>query len=120
VPQTVNNFVFLAQAGFYDGLTFHNAQAGFDVQAGDPSCTVDDPAGCRGNGGPGYELEQEKPGEFEVGTLGMANGSQFFIVLGQSDEFSSFTPFGQVTDGLDVVQQLVRGSVIESITVQAQ
>jgi cyclophilin family peptidyl-prolyl cis-trans isomerase len=120
VPQTVNNFVFLANDGFYDGLIFHQAQAGFDVQAGDPTCTTSDPEGCRGNGGPGYDFTQEKPGEFAVGTVGMANGSQFFIVLGEADSFNEFTPFGTVTSGLEVAEQLARGSAIQSITIQEQ
>jgi cyclophilin family peptidyl-prolyl cis-trans isomerase len=120
VPQTVNNFVFLANDGFYDGLIFHYAREGFDVLAGDPTCTADDPNGCRGNGGPGYELAQEQPGEFAVGTLGMANGSQFFIVLGEADSFSEFTPFGRVTSGLNVAEQLVKGTTIESITIEEQ
>ena len=120
VPQTVNNFVFLAKDGFYDGLIFHQVQADFDAQAGDPTCTSSDQNGCRGTGGPGYELVQEKPGVFAVGTVGMANGSQFFIALGASDTFSQFTPFGRVTSGLDVAQQLVRGSTIESIVIQEQ
>ncbi|MEX1255792.1 MAG: peptidylprolyl isomerase [Dehalococcoidia bacterium] len=120
VPQTVNNFVFLANDGFYDGLIFHQVQSDFDAQAGDPTCTSDDPEGCRGNGGPGYDLTQEKPGAFVVGAVGMANGSQFFIVLGEADSFSEFTPFGRVTSGIEVAQQLVRGSTIESIEIAEQ
>jgi cyclophilin family peptidyl-prolyl cis-trans isomerase len=50
----------------------------------------------------------------------MANGSQFFIVLGEADSFNEFTPFGKVTSGLNVAEQLVRGSTIQSITIQEQ
>ena len=119
--ETVNNFVFLAQDGFYDGLTFHYVMEGFSAQAGDPSCSVDAPEGvCRGNGGPGYELAEDVGGEFSAGTLGMANGSQFFIALASSDEFEEFAPFGIVTSGLDIAQQLTANTEIESIEIQIQ
>ncbi len=110
VPATVNNFVFLARDGFYDGLDFHFVTQGFSAQAGDPSGT--------GAGGPGYELDQEAPGTFEAGTLGMVNGSQFFIALVPSDQFEEFTPFGQIISGLDVVDQLAIGTPIETIEIQ--
>lgn len=115
-PQTVNNFVFLARDGFYDGLTFHQVTQGFDAQAGDPTCTGDS-SNCRGDGGPGYDLPQEQPGPFEPGTLGMANASQFFIALAASDQFAQFTPFGRVISGLDVAERLTQGTEIEKIEV---
>ena len=121
VPQTVNNFVFLAKDGFYNGLTFNQVTAGFDAQAGDPSCLAKQSAElCRGTGGPGYDLAQEKPGAFQVGDLGMANGSQFFIALDSSDQFKTFTPFGRITSGLDVAQKLTKGTEIKSVVISAQ
>ena len=117
--EAVNNFVFLAQDGFYDGLTFHYVQQGFSVQAGDPYCSVDAPSGvCRRDGGPGYELSEQVAGDFQVGTLGMVNGSQFFIALTESSQFEGLTPFGQVTSGLDVAEQLTANTPIRSIDIQ--
>ena len=81
-PITVNSFVFLAQEGFFDGLTFHRIEPGFVIQGGDPQGT--------GRGGPGYAFEDElwaKPNDYEYGTVSMANsgpdtnGSQFFVVI---------------------------------------
>ena len=115
-PQTVNNFVFLARDGFYDGLTFHQVAQGFDAQAGDPTCATG-ASGCRGDGGPGYDLPQEQPGPFEPGTLGMANASQFFIALTASDQFAQFTPFGRVISGLEVAERLSQGTEIENIEI---
>jgi cyclophilin family peptidyl-prolyl cis-trans isomerase len=118
VPQTVNNFVFLAKDGFYNGLTFYHVTTGFDAQAGDPNCRADQAdVGCTGRGGPGYEFEQEKPGAFSVGSIGMVNGSVFFIALDDSEQFAEFTPFGQITSGLDVARQLVQGAEINSIEI---
>ena len=119
--QTVNNFVFLAQDGFYDGLTFHYVSSGFSATAGDPACSVDAPPGlCRGDGGPGYEIEDDTTGEFSAGTLGMANGSQFFIALTDSDQFEGFASFGTVTSGLDVAERLVTNTQIDSIEILIQ
>ncbi len=119
--EAVNNFVFLAQDGFYDGLMFHHVSAGFSATAGDPACSVDAPEGlCRGDGGPGYELEADSSGEFSAGTLGMANGSQFFIALTESDQFEGFASFGTVMSGLDVVEQLTAQTPIESIDILIQ
>jgi cyclophilin family peptidyl-prolyl cis-trans isomerase len=119
-PATVNNFVFLAREGFYDGLAFFFVDdEGTYAQAGDPDCTSgDNVATC--DGGPGYDLPQEKPGAFDTGTLGMVNGSQFFIALGESDSFARYTPFGRITSGLDVAEQLARGTQIESIEIAEQ
>jgi cyclophilin family peptidyl-prolyl cis-trans isomerase len=119
VPQTVNNFIFLAKDGFYNGLTFHQVAAGFDAQAGDPSCQVGS-TDCRGSGDAGYALPQEKPGSFQAGELGMANSSQFFIALDASSQFDSFTPFGRITSGLDVAQKLTQGTEIKSIEISQQ
>ena len=109
-PATVNNFVFLAREGFYDGLDFHHVTQGFSAQAGDPT--------GRGDGGPGYAFDQEGPGPFETGTLGMVNGSQFFIALTASDQFEQFTPFGRIVSGIDVAEGLTIGTQIQTIEVQ--
>ncbi len=130
-PATVNNFVFLAREGFYEGVTFHRVLADFVAQGGDPTGT--------GSGGPGYDLPVERTDEtFATGVIGMAkpdeagaenNGSQFFIVLEDQPTFDDkFTAFGKVTDGLDVVRSLTErdpsreegldpGDAIESITI---
>ena len=121
VPQTVNNFVFLANDGFYNGLIFHQVVVGFDVQAGDPSCLAQQSdALCRESGGPGYELPQEKPGDFQAGQIGMVNGSQFFLTLTADPSFSQFTPFGRITAGLDVAEKITQGTAITSIEISEQ
>jgi peptidyl-prolyl cis-trans isomerase B (cyclophilin B) len=121
VPQTVNNFVFLANDGFYNGLTFWQVVSGFDAQAGDPGCQVGQEAdSCRGSGDPGYDLPQEKPGTFEAGTLGMANASQFFIAFTDAEQFAQYTPFARIISGLDIARQITQGTAIESITITAQ
>ncbi len=103
-PLTTNNFVELARAGFYDGVTFHRAVGGFVIQGGDP---LGD-----GTGGPGYEFEDELPTDgYTLGDLAMANagpntnGSQFFIVTGDASFLGNdFSKFGRVLEGLDVAQ----------------
>jgi cyclophilin family peptidyl-prolyl cis-trans isomerase len=107
-PKTVNNFVFLARQGFYDGVIFHRIIQGFMCQGGDPDGT--------GRGGPGYKFEDElpQPGRYEVGSVAMANagpntnGSQFFIVSGQSGVRlpPQYSLFGKVVKGLDVVDEM--------------
>jgi cyclophilin family peptidyl-prolyl cis-trans isomerase len=119
-PETVNNFVFLARDGFYDGLAFHFADPSFSVNSGDPGCTPSEIGSslCRGAGDPGYELSEDVQGEFAPGTIGMANASQFFIALSESSEFDEFTPIGRITSGLDVARQIQRGDAIESVEIQ--
>jgi cyclophilin family peptidyl-prolyl cis-trans isomerase len=106
-PLTVNNFVFLARQGFYDGTKFHRVVKGFVIQGGDPTGT--------GTGGPGYKFADEPvTRDYIAGTLAMANagpntnGSQFFITLvdlsGKLPK--NYTIFGQVTSGFDVVQKI--------------
>jgi cyclophilin family peptidyl-prolyl cis-trans isomerase len=108
-PQTVNNFVFLARDGFYDGVTFHRVIDDFVAQAGDPTGT--------GSGGPGYDLPLEPTDEeFTTGILAMAkpdeagkpnNGSQFFIMLRDEPTFrEKFTAFGRVVAGTEVLEAL--------------
>lgn len=127
--QTVNNFVFLAQEGFYDGLIFHYALEDFTVIAGDPSCMAGSFA-CSGTGGPGYTIPDEiNDTHFEAGVLAMAvdsnapdsGGSQFFITLSELPELDgSSTAFGRVLSGLDVAAQLTVGTEIQTIQIQEQ
>jgi cyclophilin family peptidyl-prolyl cis-trans isomerase len=108
-PCTVNNFVYLAQQGFYDGLTFHRV-------ADDPAVIQGgDPAGD-GSGGPGYQFADELDNDltYRIGTLAMANsgpatnGSQFFIVTGEPGTQlpKNYTIFGRVKSGMDVVDEI--------------
>ncbi len=105
-PKTVNNFVFLAREGFYNGVTFHRVIPGFMAQGGDPTGS--------GSGGPGYRFEDERNNRQHLeGTLSMANagpntnGSQFFICYAPQPHLNGrHTVFGQVTQGMDVVRQL--------------
>ena len=107
-PQTVNNFVFLAREGFYDGVIFHRTIPGFMIQGGDPTGT--------GTGGPGYRFRDEFHGKptYSRGTLAMANagpntnGSQFFICHDNAGLPNAYTIFGEVTDGLDVVDTIAQ------------
>ena len=108
-PITVNNFVFLAREGFYDGTTFHRVLDGFMAQGGDPTGT--------GAGGPGYSFEDEFSDlTFDrEGLLAMANsgpntnGSQFFITYAPTPHLNNLhTIFGQVIEGMDVVNALTR------------
>lgn len=119
-PKTVNNFVFLAQDGFYDGVTFHRVISGFVAQGGDPTGT--------GRGGPGYQFEDEvqgNPHTHEAGTLSMANagpntnGSQFFIVYEPQPHLNGkHTVFGQVVDGMDVARSLEEGDTMHEVVVE--
>ena len=119
-PKTVNNFVFLARDGFYDGTVFHRVIADFMVQGGDPTAT--------GSGGPGYRFEDEtknNPHKHKVGTLSMANagpntnGSQFFITHVVTDWLDGkHTVFGQVSQGQDVVNAIKQGDQLKSVTIQ--
>jgi cyclophilin family peptidyl-prolyl cis-trans isomerase len=132
-PKTVNNFVFLARNGFYDGTTFHRVLDGFMAQGGDPTGS--------GSGGPGYQFEYE-PNDLKfdkAGVLAMANsgprtptnGSQFFITFGPAPHLDGgYTIFGQVIEGMDVVNKITRrdpsqrpaysGDVIETIVITEQ
>ena len=107
-PQTVNNFVFLAREGFYDGVTFHRVIPGFMAQGGDPTGS--------GRGGPGYRFEDEFHADLRhdgPGVLSMANagpgtnGSQFFITHGPTPHLDDrHTVFGRVVEGMDVVLEI--------------
>jgi peptidyl-prolyl cis-trans isomerase B (cyclophilin B) len=119
-PATVNNFVFLARDGFYDGVAFHRVIADFMVQGGDPTGT--------GTGGPGYKFADEKSAlqlrHEGPGTLSMANagpntnGSQFFITHVATDWLDGkHAVFGKVSKGQDVVDAIQVGDTIESVTI---
>ena len=107
-PRTVENFVNLARAGFYDGTTFHRVIGGFMAQGGDPTGT--------GTGGPGYQfadefepsLRHDSPGILSMANAGPGtNGSQFFITYGPTPHLDNkHSVFGRVTSGLDVLQSL--------------
>lgn len=105
-PITVNNFVFLARDGFFDGTTFHRVIKGFMAQGGDPTGT--------GRGGPGYKWNDEpsalKLPHDSAGILSMANagantnGSQFFITFGPTPHLNGkHAVFGKVSEGMDIV-----------------
>jgi cyclophilin family peptidyl-prolyl cis-trans isomerase len=127
-PKTVNNFVFLAREGFYNGTTFHRVLDGFMAQGGDPTGT--------GSGGPGYQFEDEfsdltfdKPGLLAMANSGPnTNGSQFFITYAPTPHLNGLhTIFGEVIEGMDIVNNLTRrdpqknpdfaGDAIETITI---
>lgn len=104
-PITTNNFVFLAQNKFYDGVIFHRVIPDFMIQGGDPTGT--------GSGGPGYRFADEPfTGEYKRGTLAMANagpntnGSQFFIMHADYALPSDYVIFGTTTSGLEVVDKI--------------
>ena len=130
-PKTVNSFVFLAQQGYFDGLTFHRVLEGFMAQGGDPTGT--------GGGGPGYEFENEdsdltfdKAGVVAMANAGRdTNGSQFFITFGPTPHLNGgYTIFGQVIEGMDVVNAITlrnpdaspafAGDAMESVTITEQ
>jgi cyclophilin family peptidyl-prolyl cis-trans isomerase len=122
-PQTVNNFVFLARDGFYNNLTFHRVEPGFVIQGGDPLGT--------GSGGPGYTIPAEIKAKHTKGAIAMArlsdqvnprrdsSGSQFYITL-EATPFldGAYTAFGQVTQGMDVAENIARGDKIQAITIE--
>jgi len=110
-PKTVNNFVFLAREGFYDGVVFHRVIDDFVIQGGDPTGT--------GRGGPGYQFEDETRGNplrHVKGAISMANagpdtnGSQFFITHSPQPHLDgNHTVFGKVVAGQDVVDAIRQG-----------
>lgn len=119
-PVTVANFLNLAKRGYYDGVTFHRVEEDFVIQGGDPSGT--------GRGGPGYFIENEIAEGLKhdrAGILSMArkrepdtNGSQFFITLGETPHLDGgYSIFGEVTEGLGMVESIERGDKILGIEV---
>lgn len=130
-PQTVNSFVFLACRGYFDGVTFHRVLEGFMAQGGDPTGS--------GSGGPGYEfINEDSDLTFDkAGVVAMANagrdtnGSQFFITFGATPQLNGgYTIFGQVIEGMDVVNAITRrdpqqnpafeGDAMESVTIREE
>ncbi len=121
-PQHVNNFVFLARDGFYNGLKFHRVEPGFVIQGGDPL--------GNGTGGPGYGIPPEIKAKHTEGALAMArvggpaqttpsSGSQFYITLAATPFLDGqYTAFGQTIQGMDVVKSIKVGDKIESITIE--
>jgi cyclophilin family peptidyl-prolyl cis-trans isomerase len=118
-PKTVNNFVFLSQQGFYNGVIFHRIMKTFMIQTGDPQGT--------GMGGPGYKFPDELPPKhsYDPGIVAMANsgpntnGSQFFICTGPDapralNSNPNYTQFGQVVSGMDIVQKIASVPVTAS------
>lgn len=116
-PTTVANFINLAERGFYDGLTFHRVEPRFMVQGGDPLGT--------GTGTPGYRfagetnLRHNRPGVLSMANSGPGTeGSQFFITHVRTPHLDGLhSVFGGVTQGMDVVNNIRRGDLIESITI---
>lgn len=119
-PMAVNNFIFLARSGWYDGIPFHRAEPGFVIQTGDPSGT--------GYGNPGYYFTTEaapgltfdRPGLVGMSNTGAdTNGSQFFITYAAQPELNGqFTIFGEVLSGLDVLASLSAGDLLVSVEVE--
>jgi len=118
VPNTVNNFVFLAREGFYDGVKFHRVIADFMAQGGDPTGT--------GAGGPGYTFKDEfTVHKHGIGSLSMANagpntnGSQFFITYAPQPHLNNHhSVFGQLIKGMDVLKKLTNGDVMTKVTIE--
>ncbi len=117
-PKAVSNFVYLAEQGFFDGLTFHRVVPGFVIQGGDPLGT--------GTGGPGYQFEDEPVIQnYDQGIVAMANagpdtnGSQFFIMLEDNPTLpKAYTIFGKVIKGMDAVKKIVQGDKMVRVTIQ--
>lgn len=120
-PKTVNNFVFLAKEGFYDGTPFHRVIGNFMIQGGDPTGT--------GRGGPGYRFEDElkkNPLTHGEKVISMANagpdtnGSQFFITHSPQPHLNGkHTVFGRVVAGLEIVDSIGQGDKIERVNIIA-
>ena len=121
-PKTVNNFVFLAQEGYYDGVIFHRVISDFVIQGGDPTGT--------GAGGPGYKFEDELQGnplKHETNSISMANagpntnGSQFFITHSPQPHLDGkHTVFGKVVSGADVVDAIRQGDRMEKVEISEE
>ena len=119
-PQTVNNFIFLAREGFYDGVAFHRVIADFVIQGGDPTGS--------GRGGPGYKFADETKGnplKHETGSLSMANagpdtnGSQFFIAHSPQPHLDGkHTVFGKVVAGQEVVNAIRQGDRMLRVVIE--
>jgi cyclophilin family peptidyl-prolyl cis-trans isomerase/predicted DsbA family dithiol-disulfide isomerase len=123
-PQTVNNFIYLSQNGFYDGLTFHRVEPNFVIQGGDPL--------GNGTGGPGYTIPPEIKLTHVDGAIAMArtsgppestpnSGSQFYITIGaQPNLDKQYTVFGHAISGQDVVRKIAVGDVIQRVDITSE
>lgn len=118
-PNSVNNFVYLAREGFYDGLTFHRVVPEFVIQGGCPKGT--------GTGDAGYKWRDEPvQGEYTLGAVAMANagpntnGSQFFITIDDCTRKLSkdYNLFGYVTEGIEVAQNIEVGDTFDKVTIE--
>jgi peptidyl-prolyl cis-trans isomerase B (cyclophilin B) len=116
-PKAASNFVYLTERSFYNGLKFHRVEPGFVIQGGDPN--------GNGTGGPGYKFEDDNVNlPYKEGIVAMANagpntnGSQFFIMLADNPLPPSYSIFGRVTSGMDVVHKIGIGDVMTSVTVE--
>ena len=117
-PLTVSNFISLIEQNYYDGIVFHRRVEGFVVQGGDPSGD--------GTGGPGYTFEDELEDQYDYsrGRVAMANrgpntnGSQFFIMLDDNPLPKAYSIFGEVIEGMDVVDRLEIGDEMISVTIE--
>lgn len=112
-PNTVNNFVFLSREKFYDGTIFHRIVKDFMIQGGDPKGT--------GTGDPGYKFADEKiTRDYKRGTIAMANsgpntnGSQFFIMHGNTPLPKNYVIFGQVTSGLETLDAIANTPTVDN------
>jgi len=116
-PKAASNFVYLVKQKFYDGLIFHRVVPGFVIQGGDPE--------GNGTGGPGYKFEDDTVNlSYNEGIVAMANagpntnGSQFFIMLANNPLPPSYSIFGRVVTGMDVVKKIAIGDVMTSVTIE--
>ena len=123
-PWSVNNFVYLAKSGFYNGLTFHRVEPGFVIQGGDPA--------GNGTGGPGYTVVSEATNGLKHGKGALAwarlgdganpqrrsSGSQFYITLAPTPFLDgAYTVFGQTISGMDVAEKITAGDTIKKIDI---
>lgn len=142
-PKTADNFIKLAQKGFYNNLIFHRVIKGFMIQGGDPFCGISQDTGICGTGGPGYAFEDELNSNtasyqngYQKGVVAMANagpntnGSQFFIMLENNTLPYNYTIFGKVIKGQDIIDTIgsiktdqndrpITPVIIQSTTVKA-
>ncbi len=127
-PNTVKNFIKLANEGFYNGTKFHRVVPGFVIQGGDPLSKDNNPSND-GTGGPGYTINAEFNSKKHLtGTVAMARsqginsaGSQFYICLAPQPSLDGkYTVFGQVIEGLDVIQKITKGDVMQKVYIQSK
>lgn len=123
-PNTVNNFITLAEKGFYDGLKFHRVIPDFVIQGGCPNGS--------GTGGPGYKIDCELTGENQYhdrGVLSMAHagrntgGSQFFICHSRNNTAHldrNHTVFGKVYEGLEVIDEIRQGDLMDKVVIREE